>query len=126
MSLKDVDGMANSVDPDRSSLIWDCTVCSGLSVRKFKIITVLLSKISQGMVQPRARPLFETCCYHTQNSYLLTFCLNLVFIRKTKITNLCLFQCAGILHVLRIMCERNNIQYSSREASRVRAFCENN
>ena len=35
--------MANSVDPDqtaRSSLIWICTVCSGLSVRKLRIITV--------------------------------------------------------------------------------------
>ena len=45
MLLKDADGMANSVDSDqtapRSSLIWVCTVCPGLSVRKLRIITVL-------------------------------------------------------------------------------------
>ena len=53
MSPNDADGMANSVDPDqtaplgavcssRSSLIWVCTVCPGLSVRKLRIITVYL------------------------------------------------------------------------------------
>ena len=43
MSPKDADGMANSVDPDqtRSSLIWVCTVCPGISVLKLKIITVV-------------------------------------------------------------------------------------
>ena len=35
----DADGMANSVDPDRSSLIWVCTVCPGISVQKLRIIT---------------------------------------------------------------------------------------
>ena len=44
MSPNDADGMANSVDPDqtfsRSSLIWVCTVCPGISVRKLKILTV--------------------------------------------------------------------------------------
>ena len=42
MSPNDADGMANSVDPDqtsRSSLIWVCTVCPGISVWKLKIIT---------------------------------------------------------------------------------------
>ena len=38
MSSSDADRMANSADPDqtapRSSLIWVCTVCPGLSVRK--------------------------------------------------------------------------------------------
>ena len=35
MSENDADGMANSVDPDRrSSLIWVCTVCPDMSVRK--------------------------------------------------------------------------------------------
>ena len=43
--------MANSVDPDqtaplgavwRSSLIWVCAVCPGISVQKLRIITVLL------------------------------------------------------------------------------------
>ena len=35
MSPNDADGMANSVDPDQtSSLIWVCTVCPGISVRK--------------------------------------------------------------------------------------------
>ena len=45
MHPKDADGIANSVDPDqtaRSSLIWVCTVCPDLSVRKLSIITVSL------------------------------------------------------------------------------------
>ena len=38
---KDVDGVANSVDPDqtapfRGSLIWVCTVCSDLSVQNLE------------------------------------------------------------------------------------------
>ena len=43
MSPNDAGGMANSVEPDqtsRSSLIWGCTVCPGISVRKLRIITV--------------------------------------------------------------------------------------
>ena len=45
MSLKDADGMANSVDPDqtaptRSSLIWIYTICSDLSVTILRIFTV--------------------------------------------------------------------------------------
>ena len=44
MSPNDTDRMTNSVDPDqtssRSSLIWVCTVCPGISVRKLRIITV--------------------------------------------------------------------------------------
>ena len=40
MSPNDADGMANSVDPERSSLIWVCTVCLGISVRKLRIVTV--------------------------------------------------------------------------------------
>ena len=42
----DAGGMANCVDPDQtaqSSLIWVCTVCSGISVRKLRIITVGLA-----------------------------------------------------------------------------------
>ena len=43
MHPKDAEGIVNSVDPDhtasRSSLIWVCTVCPGLSVRKLRIIT---------------------------------------------------------------------------------------
>ena len=40
MHPKDADGLANSVDPDqtRSSLIWVCTVCPDLSVRKLRKI----------------------------------------------------------------------------------------
>ena len=41
---KDENGIANSEDPDqtasRSSLIWVCTVCPDLSVRKLRIIMV--------------------------------------------------------------------------------------
>ena len=41
MSQNDAVGMANSVDPDQmSSLVWVCTVCSGISVQKLRIITV--------------------------------------------------------------------------------------
>ena len=41
MSPNDAEGMANSVDPDQTApLIWVCTVCSDLSVRKLRIITV--------------------------------------------------------------------------------------
>ena len=43
MHQKDTGGIANSVDPDqtaRSSLIWVCTVCPSLAVRKLRIITV--------------------------------------------------------------------------------------
>ena len=46
MRPKDVKGIANSVDPDQnapsSSLIWVCTVCPDLSVRKLRIIMVHL------------------------------------------------------------------------------------
>ena len=42
MHPKDAEEIENSVDPDqRSSLIWDCTVCPGLIVRKLRKITVL-------------------------------------------------------------------------------------
>ena len=35
------DGMANSVDPDQTApLIWVCTVCPSISVRKLRIVTV--------------------------------------------------------------------------------------
>ena len=37
--LKGADGMANSVDLSRSSLIWVCTVCQGLSIQKLRTIT---------------------------------------------------------------------------------------
>ena len=50
----DANGIANSEDPDqtapplsdcssRSSLIWVCTVCQDLSVRKLRVITVCFS-----------------------------------------------------------------------------------
>ena len=39
MHPKDAKGIANSVDPDES-LIWICTVCPDLSVRKLRNITV--------------------------------------------------------------------------------------
>ena len=44
MLLKDADGIANSVDPDQTALIWVCTVCPGLSVRKLRIIMVKSAK----------------------------------------------------------------------------------
>ena len=42
MHPKDAEGIANSVDPDQTALlIWVCTVCPDLSVRKLRIITVI-------------------------------------------------------------------------------------
>ena len=40
MRPTDAGGMANSVDPDQSSLIWVYTVCLDLPIRKLKIFTV--------------------------------------------------------------------------------------
>ena len=65
MSPNDADGMANSVDPDqtaplgaadcssRSSLIWVCTVCPDLSVRKLRIITVSITLSSKQTTKAR-------------------------------------------------------------------------
>ena len=41
MRPKDADGMANRVDPNRSSPIWVCVLCYGLSVPIFRISMVL-------------------------------------------------------------------------------------
>ena len=41
---KNADRMANSVDPGQRSLIWVYTVCSDLSVRKFRNSSVLHPK----------------------------------------------------------------------------------
>ena len=42
MSPNYADGIANSVDPDQTApLIWVCTVCPGISVRKLRISTVM-------------------------------------------------------------------------------------
>ena len=51
MHPKDAEGIANSVDPDQAapSLIWVCTVCPDLSVRKLRNITVEFDKFLFGM-----------------------------------------------------------------------------
>ena len=41
MRPNDAEGIANRVDPDQTALIWVCTVCPSLSVRKLRIIMVL-------------------------------------------------------------------------------------
>ena len=41
MCLKDADGIVNRVDPSRSSPIWVCVVCFGLSVPIVRISMVL-------------------------------------------------------------------------------------
>ena len=43
MHPKDAEGIANSVDPDQTapSLIWVCTVCPDLSVRKLRKISTV-------------------------------------------------------------------------------------
>ena len=52
MSPNDADGMANSVDPDQTarSLIWVCTVCPGISVRKLRIIRVMSKYLFMMMI----------------------------------------------------------------------------
>ena len=45
MHPKDAAGIANSIDPDQSSLIWVCTVCPDLPVRKLRIITVITKSV---------------------------------------------------------------------------------
>ena len=53
MSPNDADGMANSVDPDQAaSLIWVCTVCPDLSVRKLRKITV---RFTESLVQVKRK-----------------------------------------------------------------------
>ena len=48
MRPKDADGIADPVDPDRSSLIWVCAVCFGLSVPIVRISMVLdCDKVTQ-------------------------------------------------------------------------------
>ena len=42
MRPNDADGIANSVDPGQTALIWVYTVCSDLSVRKFRNIKVII------------------------------------------------------------------------------------
>ena len=41
MSPNDAEGIANNVDPDQSSLIWVCTICPGISVRKLNTVQLL-------------------------------------------------------------------------------------
>ena len=41
MRPKDADGMANRVDPSRSSPIWVCVLCYGLSAPIFRISMAL-------------------------------------------------------------------------------------
>ena len=36
-------GIANSEDPDQTAPIWVCTVCPDVSVRKLRVIKVLVS-----------------------------------------------------------------------------------
>ena len=54
------DGIANSVDPDQSSLIGVCTVCTDLSVRKLRIITVA-SFIARKPVLSCCSKVFQEC-----------------------------------------------------------------
>ena len=70
MSPNDAGGMANSVDPDqtapRSSLIWVCTVCPAISVRKLGIIMV-----STKWFQRLFYGNYEFCTWH-----MLSMCHN--------------------------------------------------
>ena len=88
MSQKDADGMANSADPDqtapRSSLIWVCTICPGLSVRKLRIITV--HHINRHAKLQCCIVFFCLffCCFFFQFFFFFSFCLQVVFSKKNK------------------------------------------
>ena len=51
MCPNDAEGVASSVDPDQSSLIWVYTVCLDMSVRKLRIIMVLRERGLQHLKQ---------------------------------------------------------------------------
>ena len=72
MSPNDTDGIANSVSL-RSSLIWVCTVCLGISVRKFRKIMVLATKYEKCQWQLLLQVgYFLFCCTcHTFSDFLL-------------------------------------------------------
>ena len=68
MSPIDAERIANSVDPDqRSSLIWVCTVCPDLSVRKRTKITEVLENAWKGMINR----IHELQSWHTLRQKLL-------------------------------------------------------
>ena len=75
MNPKDADEMANSVDPDqtapRSSLIWVCTVCPIISVRKLRIIIVLPKK-SARFATSCVKIYIETCINAKEKTLCIT------------------------------------------------------
>ena len=82
MHPKDTEGLANSVDPDqtapKSSLIWVCTVCSGISIRKLRIITVdcWLHTVKDRIFQvTHMKMLTHTCMLWAAQWYLTSFLL---------------------------------------------------
>ena len=102
MHPKDAEGIANSVDPDqtapRSSLIWVCTVCPDLSVRKLRNITVVKISRNLNLAGHHARPLrtplsyiLNQSCNTTRkwldfgmNMWCMTICLTYVAQLLTK------------------------------------------
>ena len=69
MSPNDADGMANSVDPDQTApLIWVCTVCPGISVRKLRKIMVDQHCLCESFVEQCGTIQYESLL--TMKSYL--------------------------------------------------------
>ena len=73
MSPNDADGMANSVDPDQTApLIWVCTVCPGISVRKLRIITVCVMLFEIFQMCMCSHPLGQNLRYYGMHIGILT------------------------------------------------------
>ena len=97
MHPKDAEGIANSVDPDqtaplgavqssdcssRSSPIWVCTVCPGLSVRKLRKITVVLTKSDFKNKHIRASPCEKSTCHMGKQQRLRQACTVCFLLRQ--------------------------------------------
>ena len=78
MSPNDADWMANSVDPDQTApLIWFCTVCPGISVRKLRIVMIVLLKMRHVMrvlfFSSFVNSFFKRACAAIQCDYMSHF-----------------------------------------------------
>ena len=80
MSLNDADGMANSVDPD---LIWVCTICPGISVRKLRIITVYITIWIHGTFGLMFYKRIQYTLVHRIFFWTSLFCSNSILSLKT-------------------------------------------
>ena len=63
MHPKDADRMTNGADPDQT-LIWVCTVCPDLSVRKIKNITVCFVETGSSSSKDHETFIVCECCIY--------------------------------------------------------------